>query len=220
MAQRRRSPGFPRPSLRRTRVDRSAGPMVCFRRGGQGCGGRHAGRDRTPERPGAALIAAASLAAGLLLAGQGQAPARERLPVAVEILALDGATLGQSRAVAGVLAATGQRHGNLSLQPWVIAAPESCGPRRPATYAEACVRRLLAAAGTGAEDPPHVVLMVEPGSMGRARVSCLGPGPTAAGADFEVDPDSAWTRGDRQWREEQAALTRCVAAAAMRPRTP
>lgn len=154
------------------------------------------------------------LGAALLTAGTAAPP---RLPIAIEVVALDSATYEQGRYVERLVERAGEPSAWFEYQPSQF-EPESLERCMDSSIsgAEVCVRYQIAAQGLKDIRPVHVVVLVAPAEDGSARARCIGIGGQPHADErqsADLDPASVHMAGLAPYNEDLAALAGCITAA-------
>jgi len=158
-----------------------------------------------------------ALSAAALLAVQGSAAAAPppRLPIAIEVLALDAATHGDSRYVEGLVDRAGRPSAWFEYEPSQI-EPGSLERCADSTLSGAvpCIRYHLANQNLREVRPVHVVVVIGEGPLPPVR--CIGIGGEDHRAEVQaitVNPGSLRYAGNAQYNEDLGALAGCITAA-------
>ena len=138
-----------------------------------------------------------------------------RLPIAIEVLALDSATHGDSRYVQGLVDQAGEPSAWFEYQPSQI-EPGSLERCADSTLAGAthCVRYHLADQNLREVRPVHVVVLIGEGPMPSVR--CIGIGGEDHRAEVQtitVNPDSLAYASATEFNRDLGAIAGCITAA-------
>ncbi|HAJ02627.1 MULTISPECIES: hypothetical protein [unclassified Brevundimonas] len=160
------------------------------------------------------LTAFGILGAALLAAGTAAPP---RLPMAIEVLALDSATYEQGRYVERLVERAGEPSAWFEYQPSQF-EPESLERCMDSSIsgAEVCVRYQIAEQDLKQVRPVHVVVLVGPGEGGTAQARCIGIGGQPHSDERQtaaLNPASVLYAGTAQFDEDLNALAGCITAA-------
>ncbi len=150
----------------------------------------------------------------LLAAGAAAPP---RLPIAIEVLALDPVTYEQGRYIERLVDHAGRPSAWFEYQPsqFEPKSLERCADSSLAG-AEVCVRYLIADQNLKDVRPVHVVVVVAPGERGTARARCVGIGGQPHADErqsADLDPNTVHMAGIAAYNEDLGALAACIIAA-------
>ncbi|MBU2168079.1 MAG: hypothetical protein KKF88_09600 [Alphaproteobacteria bacterium] len=153
---------------------------------------------------------------GVALPAAGAA-APPRLPIAIEVLALDSATYEQGRYVERLVERAGEPSAWFEYQPSRF-APESLENCMDSSIsgAEVCVRYQIAEQELKQVRPVHVVVLIAPGEGNTARARCIGIGGQPRSDERQtaaLDPGSVLHAGTARFNEDLSALAGCITAA-------
>lgn len=160
------------------------------------------------------LIATLALSLAVFLAAGSVPP---RLPIAMEVVALDTATYAQGRYVEGLVARAGRPSAWFEYQPSRLERRdlEDCAGSS-VREAETCVRRLLARQELGNVRPAHVVVLIAPGEEDKVVARCIGIGGQPHSGERQsttLDPGSLRYAGNAQYDRDLGLMAGCITAA-------